>query len=314
MGYFHHATAIFRDVHSSKNPLGLRHPDWSRARALLWGGHRGLLFYAPIVALAIPGWAVLVARRWWGMATVSAAAVAAVFLVNLSYPEWTGGWSPAPGCSSRCSRSRCCRWPPCWGGRRAVIVGGGPPGAGRRRPDAALPGRRARSPGPILDPIRWFALPIWRGDPNTEARLASNLISLLVPGALGASPRAGGGCSSSPSCWRRRRRSPCSTVTSGLQNPKVDRSPCSSLKGLVHSRRSETTAELDNRGKKPAAPLMFFPLIVLPGFLTWENWEAARYSGSQCRKRKRTFSLPLFEGKRIEISSATATAFRGNMG
>ena len=96
MGYFHHATARFAQVHNAGNPLGLGAPDWSRARDLLWGGHRGLLFYAPIVALAVPGWVVLVSRRLWGMALVSASGVAAVFLVNLSYPEWTGGWSTGP--------------------------------------------------------------------------------------------------------------------------------------------------------------------------------------------------------------------------
>ena len=96
MGYFHHATDQFSKVHSRKNPLGLTGPDWSKLAPLLWGGHRGLLFYAPILALAAPGWAVLFAKRRWGAAAVSLAASAAVFAVNLSYPEWTGGWSTGP--------------------------------------------------------------------------------------------------------------------------------------------------------------------------------------------------------------------------
>lgn len=96
MGYFHHATGIFSRVHSSRNPLGLGSPRWDRAVALLWGGHRGLLFYAPVVVLALPGWLVLIRRRLWGVATVSAGVVLAVFLVNLSYPEWTGGFSTGP--------------------------------------------------------------------------------------------------------------------------------------------------------------------------------------------------------------------------
>jgi hypothetical protein len=96
MGYFHHTTKIFADVHSERNPLGLTHPSLSRAFALLWGRHRGLLFYAPIVVLTPPGLIVLLARRFWGMAVVSTAAMAAVFAVNLSYPEWTGGWSTGP--------------------------------------------------------------------------------------------------------------------------------------------------------------------------------------------------------------------------
>jgi len=96
MGYFHHATAIFARVHSKGNPLGLRRPDPSLIVPLLWGQYRGLLFYAPIVFLSLPGWLALLARRKLGLATVSAAIVAAVFVVNLSYPEWTGGWSTGP--------------------------------------------------------------------------------------------------------------------------------------------------------------------------------------------------------------------------
>jgi hypothetical protein len=96
MGYFHHATAIFARVHSKENPLGLRPPDWGLARPLLMGRYRGLLFYAPIVVLAIPGWAILIGRRWLDAAAVSFLAVLAVFVDNLSYPEWTGGWSTGP--------------------------------------------------------------------------------------------------------------------------------------------------------------------------------------------------------------------------
>jgi hypothetical protein len=96
MGYFHHATKIFAAVHSAENPLGLRRPDVGKAVPLLWGRYRGLLFYAPVLAASLPGWLILVRRRLWGMAVTSALVVAAVFLVNLSYPEWTGGWSTGP--------------------------------------------------------------------------------------------------------------------------------------------------------------------------------------------------------------------------
>jgi hypothetical protein len=96
MGYFHHTTKIFADVHSARNPLGLNRPEPSRALALLWGRHRGLLFYAPVVALVPFGLVALLARRTWGVALVSSAAMAAVFAVNLSYPQWTGGWSTGP--------------------------------------------------------------------------------------------------------------------------------------------------------------------------------------------------------------------------
>jgi hypothetical protein len=96
MGYFHHVTKIFADVHSEKNPLGLTHPQAARALALLWGRHRGLLFYAPIVALTPIGLVALVLRKLWDVAIVTTAVMAAVFAVNLSYPEWTGGWSTGP--------------------------------------------------------------------------------------------------------------------------------------------------------------------------------------------------------------------------
>ena len=95
-GYFHHATAQFARVHSRENPLGLRMPDARLVLPLLWGEYRGLLFYAPILVLALPGWIVLAVRRQFDMAVVSLASAAAIFAVNLSYPEWTGGWSTGP--------------------------------------------------------------------------------------------------------------------------------------------------------------------------------------------------------------------------
>lgn len=96
MGYFHHATKRFAEVHSEQNPLGLVRPDLDVALELIVGERRGLLFYAPIVLLAAPGLVALLALRRWGTAAVSLAVMAAVFLVNVSYPEWTGGWSTGP--------------------------------------------------------------------------------------------------------------------------------------------------------------------------------------------------------------------------
>ena len=63
MGYFHLIVPMFRAVHSADNPLGLDRPDIHRAFALLWGDYRGLLFYAPILLLTLPGWIVLGRRR-----------------------------------------------------------------------------------------------------------------------------------------------------------------------------------------------------------------------------------------------------------
>jgi hypothetical protein len=94
MGYFHHTT--FKDVHPKDNRLGLISPDWDLLAPLLWGRYRGLFVFAPILILAPPGWIVLSIRRLWSLAVVSFLACAAVWLVNLSYPEWTGGWSTGP--------------------------------------------------------------------------------------------------------------------------------------------------------------------------------------------------------------------------
>src|SRR5262249_25104002 len=61
-----------------------------------WGRYRGLAFYAPVLILAVPGWVVLAVRRSWSIAIVSLLVVVSMLLVNLFYPEWTGGWSTGP--------------------------------------------------------------------------------------------------------------------------------------------------------------------------------------------------------------------------
>lgn len=96
MGYFHHDTKIFADVHSKENPLGLARPGLATALALIWGRHRGLLYYAPVVGLLPFGLWAIGARRARGILLVTVAVPGSVFLVNVSYPEWTGGWSTGP--------------------------------------------------------------------------------------------------------------------------------------------------------------------------------------------------------------------------
>lgn len=94
LGYFIHTT--FKDVHPRDNPLGLTPPNWDLLGPLLWSRYRGLLVFAPILVLALPGWIVLPWRRRASLAIVSFLVCASVLLVNLSYPEWTGGWSTGP--------------------------------------------------------------------------------------------------------------------------------------------------------------------------------------------------------------------------
>lgn len=96
MGYFYEVLDKFSEVHSSGNPLGLGRPDWSKFGELLWGERRGLVRFAPIVILTVPGLMALAVRRFWGLTIVTSLTMAAVLLVNLSYPEWTGGWSTGP--------------------------------------------------------------------------------------------------------------------------------------------------------------------------------------------------------------------------
>jgi hypothetical protein len=98
LGYFHHAYAEFAEVHNRDNPLGLVFPaDFAhKLSALLFGRYRGLTFYAPILWLSIPGWIVMLKDRQRTLVTTTVSVVVAVVLVNVCYPEWTGGWSTGP--------------------------------------------------------------------------------------------------------------------------------------------------------------------------------------------------------------------------
>jgi hypothetical protein len=96
-GYTHLILPRFRELHTADNPLGLTSPRWDRLGPLLLGEYRGLLFYAPAVAVAPIGWFRLARDpRWRGLGIASALAAAVVLWVNLSYPEWTGGWTTGP--------------------------------------------------------------------------------------------------------------------------------------------------------------------------------------------------------------------------
>ncbi len=96
MGYFHHANPEFAGVHSREHPLGLTSPDWSKLGPLLIGPRRGLIWHAPILILAIPGWVALARKRRLAILFGTLGCSVAILLVNLSYPEWTGGWSTGP--------------------------------------------------------------------------------------------------------------------------------------------------------------------------------------------------------------------------
>ncbi len=196
MGYFHEVHSQFARVHSRANPLGLGGPDWSRLLPLLVGRRRGLLVFAPVLLLAAPGWFALVARRFAGVAIVSLAACVAVFLVNLSYPEWTGGWSTGPrllvpllpfamlAVAGALASGGWAATAPAIAltlcGALAMLLY---QGVGGRIPHAY--------PDPLLDPV-W---PLWRGDllpsgwVNGE-RFSWTLVSWLAPERLDQWPES----------------------------------------------------------------------------------------------------------------------------
>jgi hypothetical protein len=95
-GYAHHAVPRFSHVHSAANPLGLQPPRWQLLPELLWRPYRGILAYAPVTLLAVPGWLALAQARRWSWLTVAFGVPALALGVNLCYPEWTGGWSTGP--------------------------------------------------------------------------------------------------------------------------------------------------------------------------------------------------------------------------
>jgi len=193
MGYFHHANPRFAQVHSADNPTGLVRPDWSLVGELLWGGRRGLIRFAPVVALAVPGLFVLAKTGRRRELIVASAAMASVFVVNLSYPEWTGGWSTGP-------RLLLPLMP------FAMIPVAALLGSGRKWATwlaivlAAVgwvemtiyQGADARIPETIARPLLDGAWPLWRGDPvpgwATPERFARNPVSIFAPGAVSGWP------------------------------------------------------------------------------------------------------------------------------
>jgi hypothetical protein len=138
------------------------------------------------------------------MAVVSASTIAAVFLVNLSYPEWTGGWSTGPrllvpmlpfamlgvtGLLAVGGRATT------WIASGLAIVGGVVillfQGVGARVPDPL----RDTPPGfvdPLQHPLTEAVLPIWRGDRLPEwvfgNRFARNLVMVACPKRVAALP------------------------------------------------------------------------------------------------------------------------------
>jgi len=189
MGYFFLILDRFKKVHSAGNPLGLSRPDWSKLPELLWGERRGLVGYAPILLLTAPGLVALWARRFRGMAVVASATMAVILLVNLGYPEWTGGWTTGP-------RLLVPMIPFAMMPVAALLAVGG---RGTTALAVALAmagavvlllfqGVGARVPDGIDRPLVDGVWPLWRGDVPLPPwafgnRFARNLVGLARPGA-----------------------------------------------------------------------------------------------------------------------------------
>jgi hypothetical protein len=153
--------------------------------------------------LAVPGWVVLMLDRRWSVAMVSMLVVVAIFVVNLSYPEWTGGWSTGPrllvplipfamipvaGLLADTS---------CWSRVAAVagiglaLIGGVEmllfQGAGGRIPHEGIDARGLQRP--LAEPLAEQVWPLWTGQtPNPSWRygeqFSRNLVSLAVSNRL----------------------------------------------------------------------------------------------------------------------------------
>jgi hypothetical protein len=198
MGYFHEDLQQFQLVHNAQNRLGLTLPEWSRVGALLWGSYRGLFYYAPILILAPPGWIVLAVRRRWDVLGVSSATCLAMFLVNLSYPEWTGGWSTGPrllvplipfamlpvaallAVNSRALIGLACALT-LWGGIVIFLF----VGVGARLRNLIADPANPTLGIPLSDPLGAAVVPLWRGEAPPDwwlgERFARNVASVALP-------------------------------------------------------------------------------------------------------------------------------------
>lgn len=77
------------------NLFGFTLPDPARMRYLLWGEYRGLLFWCPALAMAVPG-LLLLWRRDRAVAVMIAAVLALILLQVASFYSWFGGYAVGP--------------------------------------------------------------------------------------------------------------------------------------------------------------------------------------------------------------------------
>lgn len=85
---------LFPDL-TAVNTYGFNTPDAGAIRALLWGEYRGLLFWSPVMALAVPGMVDLF-RRHLRIALMVTAACALILLQVAAFYTWFGGNAVGP--------------------------------------------------------------------------------------------------------------------------------------------------------------------------------------------------------------------------
>jgi hypothetical protein len=85
---------LFPEI-NAVNAYGFNLPDLAALRAVLWGEYRGLLFWSPVMAMAIPGFYFLF-RRDRRVAIMTAAACVMILLQVSAFYTWFGGNAIGP--------------------------------------------------------------------------------------------------------------------------------------------------------------------------------------------------------------------------
>lgn len=80
---------------TAANAFGFSLPDPEAMRHLLWGEYRGLLFWSPVLLMAVPG-LVMCYRRDRALAVMIVAVFALVLLQVASFYSWFGGYAVGP--------------------------------------------------------------------------------------------------------------------------------------------------------------------------------------------------------------------------
>ena len=203
-GYFHHATPIFRKVHHAGNPLGLTLPRGTHALARTLGRLPRALLLCAILLLSIPGWCSLLAGGT-GVGIVSFTTALVVYGVDLSYPEWTGGWSTgprllvpllpfamAPVAGLLALPIRGVTWAAIGLTLAGAVIILLFQGAGGRIPNQVQVTRQA-IPSPLEAPLCDAVWPLCTAPPfpwASNGRFARNVVSLLLPRTLAELPES----------------------------------------------------------------------------------------------------------------------------